>query len=278
MSSRLGTFTSWGAQRLTPVAALGFVAVLVVASAAAAIFGGLSWLLYVATVGTAAGTLGLAYSTWSLASKTQEAVNAARADLLVAEKGVAAATRTADEAERTRVDAIAPLVDLSVTLSKALYTPPGGGVPRTTHEFPPNIPGGDVVTGRELEGADVGAILTVELINLGKTPGYFQFTHMGFLVNGADGLIRLPGGASRTFEGRLHWNYGPEDPAKPRQLELQAKVWGPMTTGVVDEISWEGEITLIRDFHGAGGGFQAIPEGVLTLRYNISRQPAHRPW
>src|SRR5262249_12965793 len=159
-----------------------------------------------ATVGTAAGTLGLAYSTWSLASRTEDAVEAARADLLVAEKGVRAATRTADEAERARIDSIAPLVDLTVTLDKALFTPPGGGVPRTTYEFPPNIPGGEVVTGRELQGADIGSVLQVELINLGKTPGYFQFTHMGFLVNGADGLIRLPGGASRVFEGRPHWN------------------------------------------------------------------------
>ncbi len=47
-----------------------------------------------------------------------------------------------------------------------------------------------------------------------------------------------------------------------------------MTTGVVDEISWMGEITLIRGSSGAGNGFQAMPEGVRTQKYEITRARA----
>ncbi len=172
------------ARQIMPTAMLGLIVVLVVSSVVAAIFGGLAWMLYVAAAGTAAGTLGLAYSTWSLASETQDAGLAARADLEVAQESVVAATRTADEAERARVDAIAPLVDLSVGLSKAVYTPSEVGLEQLTSSRRISL-GETLSRASNWKGPMSEPCLMSSWSIFGKTPAYFQFTHMGFLVNSA---------------------------------------------------------------------------------------------
>ncbi len=38
--------------------------------------------------------------------------------------------------------------------------------------------------------------------------------------------MRVPGGASRSLEGRLHWNYGPENPAERKQLRTASEGLG----------------------------------------------------
>lgn len=257
-------------RRIDPRIARGFVPVLVVASVAAVALGGLPWLVYVAIAGTAVGTLGLAYFTWSLAETTHAAVEAARDDLKVAEAGVAAATETARVAERARIDSLAPLIDLTVVFEGAVYGLPGN---QAGLQFPPNVVGGPALTGRELETADVRANLRILLTNLGKTPGYVEFTPPRFIVHDVDALLRVSPGNTEVLIAVLSWPSGAR-PVELRELELQAKVWGPMTQGTGDEVTWKGTITLIHDFGGVPGAYQLEPNPLKTVSYRIRRDHA----
>lgn len=243
---------------------------LVVASLIATAVGGLSWGLYIATLGVALGTLGLAYFTWSLAVTTHAAVEAAQEEMALAERGVVAATQSADEARRTRVDSLAPLMNISVLFVEAQYKAPSA----PWSAFPPNVEGGDAVAGSALRSADVQARFQLEIFNYGRTPGYLKFTdQVGLYVEGAERMITVPPGECQVLRATVYWNgrsnqAGPEEPLS---LVLRARAWGPMTQKVRDEIRWEGVLTLIRDFHGLGGGFQMEPEPLEQIEVGIKR-------
>jgi hypothetical protein len=151
--------------------AIGFLVGLVVLGVIAGLLGGFRWLEFVAVAGTAAGTLGLAFSTYDLAratrtaeTQTEELVRVGHQQLGLSRDEVAAAQKTATDAARARIDATAPLLGLLVELEP--ITIPGVGDAGT--------PGATVTDGRwtmdELSDLRIHAPIEFEFVNYGRSP------------------------------------------------------------------------------------------------------------
>jgi hypothetical protein len=141
--------------------AAGFIAFLVAAAAVAGGVGGFRWLEFVAIAGTAFGTLGLAFYTHDLARATQRQID-------VGNKEVTAAEKAATEAARARIDALAPLVALTVRLDSFIAPKrPEFGTPWLTDDAQ--------LDESELDGFYLEVTLAFELTNYGRSPAYVSF-------------------------------------------------------------------------------------------------------
>ena len=244
------------------------IGLFVAVSLVAALIAGLDGLLYIATLGTAIGTVGLAFSTWRLSLLTQSTVEQTQTELKIAEQGVVAATESAKEAQRSRIDAVAPVLDLVVLLENVVRESASG-----PKDVPRNRPNGPALTAAEVAGEDFRAELRLFLHNLGKTPAYIRFKDIPPVqISGGDTLFRLqPDAKPLELIGNVHWTGATEDvgPTRSRELEIGAQVWGPMTSKTADQVAWHGVITILKDF--GKDRFQRPPEVLRTSAYIIER-------
>lgn len=240
---------------------------LLVCAATAVVLGDVEWGGFVATLGVALGTLSLAYFTWTVATKTEDAVNVAQAELRIAEQGVEAATRSAEVAEDTRIDSLAPLIDVEVQFDKAEYK--SRDAPWT--RVPQNVERGPAINAETLDLAEVKAQFVIAFRNYGRTPGYLKVEDLGGLwVDGNIELIRVPPDSTKTLVVQMFWghNFDPR-PWEARDLKLRFEVSAPT---IRDRISWEGSVKLVRDYGGAGAGYQCLPAPLDLTDYRVERQ------
>ena len=146
--------------RLAPIylGTLGVVGVLAYA------FGGFRWLDFVALAGTAVGTLGLAFYTYGLAHASQRQVEISEAHLDAAEA-------TTIEAARARIDAMSPLLGLTVSLEGVMIGGTLNGAPRGLSDR-------EDWSEDELDEVRMSATLKIALVNYGHSPAHVFFPSM----------------------------------------------------------------------------------------------------
>lgn len=231
--------------------------------------GGEDWLMQGATLGTALGTIGLAVYTFILARATQKSVEGAvdalavarqqadalatQADLLrrelaaldsQAESGRASAAASRDsvrEMTRSRIDALAPLLDLRVNLSDVRQLRDRLG-PCVRGLFP-----GDVGVESDLDAIEVEARLRVTLKNLGASVAYVQFGgHASRLeraqgVEGAQTAIE----AGETWASDWHCPITGRDALEGRDITLNITYHGAMFGEIADVVQWRGNVRFL---------------------------------
>lgn len=112
-------------QRLGLISTISVLSILVGMIVAGAV-GGVNWLIGVGSCGTALGTLGLAYFTFGVAERTTELAHssqrleaAANRELTQGRTQAQAAAVTATEAQKSRIDALAPILDFTLGWQEA---------------------------------------------------------------------------------------------------------------------------------------------------------------
>jgi hypothetical protein len=250
----------------------------------ALIVGNIDWATLVAVAGTATGTLGLAFFTWQLAARTLDAVQAsqrlevvAQAQLAASERGLEAAWEEARasrdavaQAERARLDALAPVIDLQVAAAAAGFRPTGY---TPSSRVLLRSAGVDdelavIVEAHDYETAQFTLDVRVQLTNFGKTPAFVTFRDLGFALPEAQTTIRVDPGGHEAMDGSVAWTSGAERPGNPKRLRLRADIRGPLTGSILDELTWEADATLLSDY---GAGWQLSHSALKQDPYVIAR-------
>lgn len=213
--------------------AAGFVALVLVGMAAAAIVGGVNWLIGLGGAGTALGTLGLAYFTFAVAERTTELVDssqrleAAAVDQLTAGRAQAnAAEAAALEAEKSRIDALAPVLDFRVDV-------------REVHAYPGGASAGITLLRSRVEQLDVKTLslvvdLTLTLKNFGRTPAFATIKYADASPGARPEALRVDPGATWTGDATLRYRDTTHDPFEAREISYEIGVRGAMTRGQLD--------------------------------------------
>lgn len=250
--------------------AAAFVALTLMGMVVAAAAGGVDWLIGVGGAGTAVGTLGLAYFTFAVAERTTQLVGssqrleaAATGELSAARAQAEAAAATAREAQRARIDALAPILDFNVRFREARARvrgiAPSGHivlVPGERQERNPNILSFD-------------ATLAVSLKNLGRTSAFASFRHVGATIPGLPTFVQIEPGRDVTFTASLDYPSSAANPFDSRELRFEIELYGPMSDGPIDQVTWIADLTLVE--HEAGG-WHLASEPLRIRDYQVSRQ------
>jgi hypothetical protein len=239
-----------------------FLLVWAVGTVVGGIVDGVEGLNTAAIIGTAAGTLGLAYFTLTLAVTTVDVVRSSqrleaisqrqleigRAEVAYGHEEALAATQAAAEALRSRVDSVAPLVDLRVEIPNP---------PAARHRGLADAQwvtlgrGGPVQPTPPVGAAEFNVSLRIEIRNYGRTPAQVRFTHVGVALADAPPLIRVEPDPSalQAFWAPLRI---PDFTAaqEGREISYDATIEGPLTGATIDELRWTGEVKLFRDAAG----------------------------
>lgn len=227
------------------------------ATVAVAAEAGIAWGTFLGAVGTAIGTLGLAYYSYRATRASQALEGTALETLAAAKLQAAAADDAARQAERARIDALAPIIDLQLSPREEWFrlVDDGGNVTRSlrveagTGGTIPEVDWGITTSGY------TGMKLDFELTNFGKTTAFVEFKPGPFVVSGL-GLIRVPPAGTAQILGDHLWSAQDGRPDEPRPLRIEAEIHGPLTESTVDTLTWVGQITMLT----AGG-----PGNVLRI-------------
>jgi hypothetical protein len=246
----------------------------------AAAVGGVNWLIGVGGAGTALGTLGLAYFTFTVAARTTELADssqrleaAAREELTAGRQQARAAAAAVLEAEKSRIDALAPIIDFTVHFTTAEALP--RGVTPTTPITLSTTPG----QHGNVEQYSLTAKLRLTLRNFGRTPGFVRVTYSGAAFDHQTEELRIDpprAGTShtlaptneRTFEAVVDYPGTMIDPFAPREVRYDLEVHGAMSGDITDTIIWLGELTLLqRDTTG----WHRHPNPLTVKSYTVIR-------
>lgn len=252
------------------------VAVLLAGMIIAGLIGGVEWLAAVGAAGTAVGTLGLAYFTFTVAEGETELVDSSQRleqsaadELQEGRKQTTAAASMAREAEKSRIDALAPIVDFEVVWD-GIYQQPRGITP---------APDPISVSLDHVQNADVKRLrfiakLELKLTNFGRTPAFVRVTDSGAAFTGQNELIRVDPDPDRprTFVAEVDYATQAESPFDPRAVRYEMDAEGPIIAQTVDRIVWEGEITPLQPA-GPGWRIHSSPFRVISYRVNRTHGP-----
>ncbi len=230
------------------------VVVVVVVAVVVAALVGLGWGTFVAVIGTAVGTLGLAFYTRLLAVRTLSAVEASQQLEIAAREQADAARDAAQQAQQARLDELAPIIDLKITRGYAWYrgVGEGRGVEHNLAEIP-DKPEPPVVDGPTYEAGTFVLTLTLTLRNFGKTPAFVEFRHIGIATPVPHQLLRVEPADKYTFDTTIDWAGGNERPGDAKTITFTAVIHGPLTKTTVDTLTWTGDVTLLIE---TGRGWQ----------------------
>lgn len=259
------------ADRPAPLAGITIVLVLV-GMTLAGLLGTVDWVVAIGTGGTAVGTLGLAYFTFALAYRTTQVVassqrleTTATAELTAGRQQAEAAITMAREAEKSRIDALAPIPDLIVTWQH---------VAQRAITAPANSPWS--VLGQEtidrISGSLFKAQLAIRIRNIGRTPGFISYRHTDVIVTPWGVVQRVGPGEEPQFVADVSVPSDLDALTSPRSLAVELIVEGAMTRGTVDTLRWEGDLTLLRNY---GSGLQPHADPLQMTDYSVTR---HYPW
>jgi hypothetical protein len=270
----------------------------VVASVVAGVVGDLAWLIAVATLGTALGTLGLAYYTFLLARSTRQSVEGSQemAELAVRQFGelqeqvrlarvqsdalreqaaaavtsAAAAQNSIKEAAKARIDAIAPLLDMSVTALTIECRVDAGHYAEVT--------GDQQWHEAQLNDIRVRVGLAIELVNIGSSTAYINFPSYKYDLEGLSKIMgpritRLPVGES--YKDRLYVDFAGPNTANGELVHMVVQYHGPMHGDTSDDLHWRGWVHALTLAGGiarrAEWLLNAGPGSVIRSYPNIER-------
>ncbi len=279
---------------------------LLLGSATAGVAGGIDWLIAVATLGTALGTLGLAVYTYTLATLTRQSVQGAeelaalsykQLEELQAQRAIAraqlqtliqqaeAASRQASaaadlaqasraaaaEACKARIDASASLVDVTVTvLGGGEELDPAGPTTR-------RLTDGDRWYEPQLRGKRFRQRLQVVFKNVGRTPARISFPSYSFRLVKVDAnfgrQIDLQPG--QAYEDEVQIDFTGELATTAVLLELPVTYGGLLHGDVFDHLQWNGWVQLLDLVDGqaclARVPLNAAPASVLRSYPNLDQ-------
>ena len=255
-------------KRLGRYSAVLVVAVLV-GMVIAAVAGGVDWLIGIGGAGTAVGTLGLAYFTFTVAERTTELAGSSQRleatttqELTAGRAQADAAAAAAREAEKSRIDALAPIVDVRVDWLEGRGRQ-RGVTPRTTIVLA-NQPD----YGVNPKDMDFDANLTVSFRNFGRTPAFATVKQFGAWFDDANAVIRIEPGGGRAFQARVVYADLSDDPFAAREIRYEVELWGAMTGETLDTIRWAGELTLLER---GSRGWHRHPNPLVLKDYSVTR-------
>ncbi|MCU1669463.1 MAG: hypothetical protein JWP40_2390 [Blastococcus sp.] len=233
----------------------------------------MDWFVAFATVGTAIGTLALALYTYRLAQSTRESVKGADRLIalansqleevqsqrkLVAEQaaksGIQAeeTRRVADaseasamEAARARIDAIAPLIHMTIRLAEMHLQNV------VTRERRP-LQADDKWYEPQLRELLVQVELDFVLHNVGRSPAQIQFNYTleGLVAAAQNGLHSMSLDPGETYEDRLVVRLTPDELKGGKLLGLQLTYDGMIHGEVFDHIQLNGWVTPLKAADG----------------------------
>ncbi len=245
------------------VAASALLLALLCGMVGAAIAGGVNWFVGVAAAGTALGTLGLAFWTWRLASRTTESVEASNRLAETAEEDLRVGREQAKIAEGSRIDALAPALDVYLDVVHVEHQEKSGAAWR-------QVDAGTHLDGAQIELGSVRVTYPLVLSNAGRTPAYVEPIEVAAPLPGAPGLIRVDGGPGNAVRLRSYKDWTKADPlCDPRQLRYEFTVTGPLTRETLDRVEWTGEIRLLLPEEG---GYRVCDNPLRPLACNVDRE------
>lgn len=238
-------------------------------SVIAAVIGGLDWLVAIATLGTALGTLGLAFYTYRLAKSTRESVEGSLELAALGYKQLAevqaqgelarqqvetsalqaaatgqlarAASASADEAAKARIDAAAPLLSLAVTLRS---------VEELDTALNPikELSSGDRWFEAQLRGLLFSVTLDFAFRNVGATPAQVSFSSYEYDLQklaGGSGPRLLILDAGETYEDSMSIIFMAEAALVSKYLEFSVTYSGLLHGGMFDHLQWNGWLQVL---------------------------------
>jgi hypothetical protein len=246
---------------------IGVIALYSATAAVVAVTAGIDWAALVGAIGTAIGTLGLAYYSFRAMQSSRQLERTALRTLRATRRQARAAAAEARQAERARIDALAPIIDVVVSARDEWFraiNEPGN----ITH--PLRTKAGDRWSYADVPWSVVtsgytGVHLDFLLTNYGKTPAFVQFAS-GVFTPGE--LIRVPpSGSIRASRDHGHlWNSSQQDPAnEPRTVTIVATIHGPLTGSTIDTLTWTGAITMLSPAKGPGNRVEITKPDVLRM-------------
>ncbi len=241
----------------------------IILTVAAVVTGKLGWYVAVATFGTALGTILLALYTYRLALSTQESVRESR-DLgtlardqlsevqkqrglfsqqldsmitqAIATKELAvAASRSAVEAARARIDAIAPLLRLTVNVAEVWTREPGsdvrGRLDPMQRWFVP-----------ELRGKIFDVVIDFELHNVGFSSALVTLTSGSFGGYGIDfegGPQNIVLETGEKYKTHMIVTVLGADAVESKRLSVAVTYHGLLHGEMFDHLQWDGWVTVL---------------------------------
>lgn len=212
------------------------------------------------TAGTALGTLALAFYTFRLAQSTKNSVEGSQDELtevraqraLLVEQAeasrqqaqatadlVAASKANTDQAYRARIDAYAPLVNMTVSAMSVQYMQGQSG--------------SELVRGIELnsvagDSRPISVTLRFDFTNHGHSPALLFFGGEAALLdrivqNGSNRVVLAPGG---SYADTLAITGSIADFTRPKLQRIKVTYNGLLHGEVFDTITWYGEIRPFR--------------------------------
>jgi hypothetical protein len=224
----------------------------------------LSWGTFLGAFGTAIGTLGLAFYSWRATRASQTLELTALDTLRATEQQADAARDAAQQAERARIDALAPIIDLQISPHDEWYRlvgePPNvknhlrtqAGAGWTYHEVVSDI----------FASGTLGLTLDFTVKNFGKTTAFVDFRSGPFLPSPRD-LLRVEPNQTETVSGSHLFATNDQRPDEPWTFRVDAEIHGPLTEATTDRLRWEGEITMLT--RAAGVNWEITKPSVLRM-------------
>jgi hypothetical protein len=225
--------------------------------------GGVNWLIGIGGAGTAMGTLGLAYFTFTVAERTTELVDSSQRLEIAAAGELTAGREQAREAQRTRIDSLAPIPDLSIRFQEArvrlrVGAPPEPMLLRDSGHLNPDT-------------LSFHATFELTLRNFGRAPAFFEFKYCGAALSTQGLVFRVDPAASSMISATLDYPGTLHDPFSGREVRFEIEVRGALSAAPVDTIHWHGEFTLTQWLAGV---WQQHPDPLVPGSYVIERRYA----
>lgn len=173
-----------------------------------------------------------------------------------------AAASAALEAEKSRIDALAPIVDFRVEWLES-HGRQRGVTPRTTV-----VLASQPDSGINPKDIDFDADITLFFRNFGRTPAFATVKHAGAWFDEANAVIRIEPGGERRVKARVLYADLSDDPFAAREIRYEIEVRGAMTGDTVDTIRWAGELTLAER---GSRGWHRHPNPLAFKDYSVTR-------